>query len=120
MNAFRNTLRGIAERVEGAAAVAIVGLDGIAVETYGVAQDISIESVAAEMLAFLKSAQNPRAEMFSGPILELTVVGEGRRIVLSRISREYYLLLLLGGEGILGHGRYELARAAVALEEELV
>jgi predicted regulator of Ras-like GTPase activity (Roadblock/LC7/MglB family) len=120
MNVFRDTLRGIAERVEGASAVAIVGLDGIAVETYGVAQDVLIESVAAEMLAFLKSAQNPRAEMLSGPILELTVVSEGRRIILSRISREYYLLLLLGGEGILGHGRYELARAAVALEKELV
>jgi predicted regulator of Ras-like GTPase activity (Roadblock/LC7/MglB family) len=120
MNVFRDTLRGIAERVEGASAVAIVGADGIAVETYGVTQDVSIESVAAEMLAFLKSAQNPRAEMFSGPIRELTVVSEGQRVVLSRISREYYLLLLLGGEGILGHGRYELAKAAVALEKELV
>jgi predicted regulator of Ras-like GTPase activity (Roadblock/LC7/MglB family) len=120
MNVFRNTLRGIAERVEGASAVAVVGVDGIPVEIYGVAQDISIESVAAELLAFLQSAQNPRAEMFAGPIRELTVVSEERTIILSRISREYYLLLLLGGRGILGHGRYELARAAVALEKELV
>jgi predicted regulator of Ras-like GTPase activity (Roadblock/LC7/MglB family) len=120
MNVFRDTLRGIAERVEGASAVAVVGVDGILVETYGVAQGISIESVAAEMLAFPKFAQNPRAEMFAGPIRELTVVSEGRRIMLSRISPEYYLVLLLGGEGILGHGRYELARAAVALEKELV
>jgi predicted regulator of Ras-like GTPase activity (Roadblock/LC7/MglB family) len=120
MNVFRDTLRGIAERVEGARAVAIVGLDGISVETYGVVQDISIELVAAELLAFLKSAQNPRTEMFSGQIRELIVGGEGHRIVLSRISRGYYLLLLLGGEGILGQSRYELAKAASALEKELV
>jgi predicted regulator of Ras-like GTPase activity (Roadblock/LC7/MglB family) len=120
MNVFRDTLRGIAERVEGACAVAVVGLDGIPVETYSIAQDVSIESVAAEMLAFVKSAQNPRAEVFTGSIRELTVVSEGRRVILSRISPEYYLLLLLGGEGFLGHGRYELARAAVALEKELV
>ena len=120
MNAFRDILRGIAERVEGARAVAIVGLDGISVETYDVGQDVSIELVAAEMLAFMKSAQNPRAEMFSGQIRELTIVGQGHGIVLSRISREYYLLLLLGDEGILGQGRYELAKAAVALEKELV
>jgi predicted regulator of Ras-like GTPase activity (Roadblock/LC7/MglB family) len=120
MNVFRDTLRGLAERVEGASAVAVVGFDGIPVETYSVAQDVSIESVAAELLAFLKSAQNPRAEIFSGAIRELTVVSEGSRIVLSRISREYYLLLLLGGEGILGRGRYELARAAVALEKEFI
>ena len=120
MNVFHDTLRGIAERVEGTSAVAIVGVDGIAVESYGIGQDVSIESVAAEMLAFLKAAQNPRAEMFSGAIRELTVISEERRIILSRISPEYYLLLLLGGEGILGHGRFELARAAVALEKELV
>jgi predicted regulator of Ras-like GTPase activity (Roadblock/LC7/MglB family) len=120
MSLFRDTLRGIAERVEGTRAVAIVGLDGISVETYGVAQALSIEMVAAELMAFLKSAQDPRAEMFSGQIREMTIGGEDSRIVLSRISRRYYLLLLLGGEGILGQGRYELARAAAALEKELV
>lgn len=120
MSLFRDTLRGITERVEGARAVAIVGLDGISVETYGVAQAVSIELVAAELMAFLKSAQDPRAEMFSGQIREMTIGGEETRIVLSRISGRYYLLLLLGGEGILGQGRYELARAAAALEKELV
>ena len=120
MNVFRPTLRGIFERVEGARGVAIVGLDGISVETYGVAQGVSIELVAAELLSFLKSAENPGAEMFSGQIRELVVVGEEHRIVLSRISRGYYLLLLLGDGGIVGHGRYELAKAAVALEKELV
>jgi len=120
MNVFRDTLRGIVERIHGASAVAIVGVDGIAVDTYAIGQDVSIELVAAELLAFLKSAQNPRTEMFSGQIRELTVVGEGHRIVLSRISRGYYLLLLLRGEGFLGQGRYELARAAAALEKELV
>jgi predicted regulator of Ras-like GTPase activity (Roadblock/LC7/MglB family) len=120
MSLFRDTLRGIAERAGGARAVAIVGLDGISVETYVVAQDVSIELVAAELMAFLKSAQNPRAEMFSGQIRELTIVGGESRIILSRISRRYYLLLLLGGEGFLGQGRYELARAAAALEKELI
>ena len=76
---------------------------------YGEPQDI------AELMAFLKSAQDPRAEMFSGQIRDMTIGGEETRIVLSRISRRYYLLLLLGGEGILGQGRYELARYELAL-----
>jgi predicted regulator of Ras-like GTPase activity (Roadblock/LC7/MglB family) len=119
MNVFRDTLRGIAERVADTRAVAIVGADGIPVETYSVGEDVSIESVAAELMALVKSAQNPRAELSFGPIRELALVGEGQRAVLSRISPEYYLLLLLGGEGTLGHGRYELARAATGLQEEL-
>ena len=119
MNVFRDTLRGIAERVADTRAVAIVGLDGIPVETYSVGENVPIESVAAELLGLVKSAQNPRAELSFGPIRELALVGDGQRAVLSRISGEYYLLLLLGGGGILGHGRHELARAATALQEEL-
>jgi len=119
MSVFRETLRRIAERVEGTKAVAIVGLDGIAVETFTVGEPLSIETVAAEMAALVKTAQNPRGDLFAGPIRELAVVGDGSRILLSRVSREYYLLLLLGGEGGLGRGRYELAKATLALEKEL-
>jgi predicted regulator of Ras-like GTPase activity (Roadblock/LC7/MglB family) len=119
MNVFRETLRRIAERVADTRAVAIVALDGIPVETYSVGEDVSIETVAAELLALVKSAQNPRAQLSFGAIQELALVGEGQRAVLSRISAEYYLLLLLGGEGTLGHGRYELARAASGLQKEL-
>jgi predicted regulator of Ras-like GTPase activity (Roadblock/LC7/MglB family) len=119
MNVFRETLRRIAERVADTRAVAIVALDGIPVETYSVGEDVSIETVAAELLALVKSAQNPRAQLSFGAIRELALVGEGQRAVLSRVSAEYYLLLLLGGEGTLGHGRYELSRAASGLQKEL-
>jgi predicted regulator of Ras-like GTPase activity (Roadblock/LC7/MglB family) len=119
MNVFRETLRRIAERVEGARSAAIVGLDGIPVESFSIAQTPSIETVAAEMLALLKAAQNPRGEAVPGPVRELALVTDESRILLSRVSREYYLLLLLGGEGGLGRGRYELAKAALALEKEL-
>ena len=119
MNIFRDTLRGIAERVADTRAVAIVGVDGIPIETYSVGEDVSIESVAAELMALVKSAQNPRAELSFGEIREIALVGGDQRAVLSRISPEYYLLLLLGGEGTLGHGRFELARAATGLQKEL-
>lgn len=119
MNGFRNILRGIAERVADTRTVAVVGLDGIPIETYSVGETDSIEPVAAELLALVKSAQNPRGELSFGAVRELALVGQGRRAVLCRVSPEYYLLLLLGGEGAIGHGRYELARAAASLKEEL-
>jgi predicted regulator of Ras-like GTPase activity (Roadblock/LC7/MglB family) len=119
MNVFREALRGIAERVEGARAVAIVGLDGIAVESLSIGEVVSMESVAAEMLALVKAAQRPRGEAVSGPVEELALVGADSRVLLRRVSAEYYLLLLLGGGGGLGRGRYELTRTAFALEKEL-
>jgi hypothetical protein len=36
------------------------------------------------------------------------------------VTGEYYLLLLLGREGNLGRGRFELRRAAADLEKELL
>jgi hypothetical protein len=38
---------------------------------------------------------------------------------MSRVSREYYLLLPLRGEGTLGHRRHRLALAATTLQKEL-
>ncbi|HKA37348.1 MAG TPA: roadblock/LC7 domain-containing protein [Thermoanaerobaculia bacterium] len=120
MNVFRETLRGIVERVEGAQAAAFVGSDGIPVESFSVGQAFSIETVAAEMLGIVKSAQNPRGQALAEPVRELAFVTEGSRVLLSRVSPEYYLLLLLGGSGGLGRGRFELAKAAVTLEKELI
>jgi predicted regulator of Ras-like GTPase activity (Roadblock/LC7/MglB family) len=46
-------------------------------------------------------------------------VTDGAITLLSRVTREYYLLLLLAREGNLGRGRFELRKAAAALEKEL-
>lgn len=122
MNAFQEALGRIAERVEGTRAVAILGLDAIPVEIHGANQGegLSIEAVAAELVAVVKAARNPRTEMETGSIREICIVGERSRAVLTQITPEYYLLLLLGEEGSLGRGRYELERAALALEKEMI
>jgi predicted regulator of Ras-like GTPase activity (Roadblock/LC7/MglB family) len=120
MSAFREVLRRIAERVEGTRAVAILGLDAIPVETHGDPEGLSIEAIAAELVALVKASRNPRRELETGPIREVCVVGERSRAVLSRITPEYYLLLLLGEEGSLGRVRYELERASLALEKEMI
>lgn len=120
MNVFQDTLRRIAERVEGTQAVSLVGMDGIPIDSYGQPEGASIESVAAELGAFIKAAQGPHTDMDSAPIQQLAIVTDRSIAILSRVTREYYLLLLLSREGNFGRGRFELARAAVTLEKELV
>lgn len=120
MNLFRDRLRRIVETVEGAQAVSIVGLDGIPVESFIAAQGISIEEVAAEMGAFIRRIEGPGAGTDAGRIGELVVVAERAVTLLSRITPEYYLLLLLSGEGNLGRGRWELKKAALTLRGELL
>lgn len=120
MNVFQDTLRRIAERVEGTQAVSLVGIDGIPIDSYRSAEGVSVESVAAELGAFVKSVEGPRTSMDSAPVQQLAVMTDRSTAILSRVTREYYLLLLLSREGNLGRGRFELKKAAVALEKELL
>jgi len=119
VNVFTETLRRIAEKVEGARAVALVGADGIPVETWGAPEGLSMESVAAEIGGLLKAARTTGAATGNGEVREVAAVTDGAITLLSRVTREYYLLLLLAREGNLGRGRFELRKAAAALEKEL-
>jgi predicted regulator of Ras-like GTPase activity (Roadblock/LC7/MglB family) len=116
MNVFKDTLRRIAERVEGTRAVSLVGLDGIPIDTYGPGESVSVESVAAELGSFVKSS----GPSDSGPVQQLCLVTEEGKAILSRVTEEYYLLLLLSREGNFGRGRFELRKAALTLEKELL
>ncbi len=120
MNVFGKALARIAERVEGTRAVSLVGTDGIPIETWGSPQSLSIETVAAEMGALLQAARRASAASSSGEMREIATVTDGGIAVLSRVTGEYYLLLLLAREGNLGRGRFELRKAAAALEKELL
>jgi predicted regulator of Ras-like GTPase activity (Roadblock/LC7/MglB family) len=120
MNVFQDTLRRIAERVEGTRAVSLVGVDGIPIDSYGPLDELSIESFAAELGGFVKAAQNHRTSLDSSAIQQLTLITDNSIAILSRVTEEYYLLLLLSREGSLGRGRFELAKAALALEKELL
>jgi len=120
MGAFAETLRRVADRVEGTRAVSLVGADGIPVETWGSAEGVSFETLAAEMGGLLKSARNVGTAAGAGLVREISTVADGAITVLSRVTGEYYLLLLLDREGNLGRGRFELRKAAAALEKELL
>jgi len=120
MNVFQDTLRRIAERVEGTLAVSLIGVDGIPIDTYRPTSAPALDSIAAELGAFVKSSVRPQREAEAGAVEQLSMVTEGSIAILSRVTPEYYLLLLLTREGNFGRGRFELKKAGLALEKELL
>ena len=120
MNVFEEALDRIATRVSGTRAVSLVGADGIPVATRGSTEGLSIETVAAEMGGLVRAARTAGTASGSGEIREIATVTDTGITVLSRVTGEYYLLLLLAREGNLGRGRFELRKAAAALEKELL
>ena len=120
MNVFQDNLRRIAERVEGTRAVSLLGLDGIAIDSYVSAGGLPMDSLAAEAGALVKAASTSRALADHGNVSEITVASGSTTSILCRVTPEYYLLLLLARDGNFGRGRFELRKAALVLEKELL
>jgi predicted regulator of Ras-like GTPase activity (Roadblock/LC7/MglB family) len=115
---FRETLSGIRDRVEGALAVSLIDLDGIAIESVK-SEGVPLDVLGAEFGGFIKSIR-PNAELNTGEVLQFSLITEKYITFLSAITPEYFVLLVLKPEGNYGRARFELARAKETLRAELL
>ena len=116
---FRRILAALRDHVEGALAASLIGLDGIAVETVG-GEAVPLEVMGAEFGGFVKSIRNVKTELNAGDVLQFSLVTEKYIAILSAVTPEYFILLVLEPNGNYGRARFELAKAKHALRDELV
>jgi predicted regulator of Ras-like GTPase activity (Roadblock/LC7/MglB family) len=117
---FKRVLGGLMERVEGAIAVSLIGLDGIAVETVGSRVAVALDVLGAEFGSFVKSIRHANTELNTGDVLQFSLVTEKYITFLSEVTPEYYILLVLTPDGNYGRARFELSRAKHNLRDELI
>ncbi len=115
---FKQILQGICDRVEGAVAVSLIGLDGIAIESINT-DGVPLDVLGAEFGGFIKSIR-PNAELNTGEVLQFALVAERYITFLSAVTQEYFVLLVMRPEGNYGRARFELARAKHLLRDELI
>ena len=116
---FKDVLNGLRDRVDGAMAVSLIGLDGIAVETLN-EQRVPLEVLGAEFGSFVKSIRSANTELNTGDVLQFSLVTEKYITFLSEVTPEYYILLVLHPDGNYGRARFELAKAKHLLRDELI
>ena len=116
---FRDVLSGLRERIEGAVAASLIGLDGIAVETVG-DRTIPLDVLGAEFGNFIKAIRHANTELDTGEVLQFSLVTEKFITFMSEVTPEYYILLVLKPEGNYGRARFELSRAKYLLRDELI
>lgn len=116
---FRDVLTGIRERVDGALAASLIGLDGIAVETVG-DRNVPLDILGAEFGGFVKSIRHSNTELDTGEVSQFSLVTEKYITFLSAVTSDYYILLVLRPDGNYGRARFELSRAKVLLRDELI
>jgi predicted regulator of Ras-like GTPase activity (Roadblock/LC7/MglB family) len=116
---FKEVLGGIRERVEGALAVSLIGLDGIAIESVR-GDNVPLEAMGAEFGGFVKSIRVSDTEFHTGDVQQLALATDRYVTFLSAVTQEYYVLLVMRPDGNYGRARFELARARHLLRDELV
>jgi predicted regulator of Ras-like GTPase activity (Roadblock/LC7/MglB family) len=117
---FGKTLSEAREKVEGGLAISLIGLDGIAVETQKVRDDVPVESLAAELGSFVRSIRLTNTELHLGGVEQFSLVTDRYVTFLSEVTEEYYVLFVLDRNGNYGRARYELSRLKHKLKDELV
>ena len=116
---FRDVLSGLRERIEGAVAASLIGLDGIAVETVG-DRAVPLDVLGAEFGSFIKSIRHANTELNTGEVLQFSLVTEKYITFLSEVTPDYYILLVLDPGGNYGRARFELSKAKYLLRDELI
>jgi predicted regulator of Ras-like GTPase activity (Roadblock/LC7/MglB family) len=116
---FLEQLSRISGRIDGALALSLVARDGMPVESVSSDPEIDLEALAAEMVAQARAISENHRELEVGDVQQLSVTTERVTLMVSTVTPEYYLLLVLGPEGNYGRARFELRRARLLLEDDL-
>ena len=116
---FLEHLSRITGRIDGALALSLVARDGIPVESVSSDPGIDLEALAAEMVAQARAISENHRELEVGDVQQLSVTTERVTLMVSTVTPEYYLLLVLGPDGNYGRARFELRRARLLLEDDL-
>lgn len=117
---FEDRLRDICSKVHGAVAVTLVDHDGITVESHVENGDIDLEALSAELLAQSNTIARDHRELDLGELKQLSVTTDRFTVLLSSLTGSYSLLLILSDEGSYGRARFELRRALIEFESDLI
>ena len=117
---FLDKLSRISDSIDGALALSLVAKDGIAVESVSSDPELDLEVLAAELVAQARSITEDHRELAVGEVQQFTVTTDRLTLMVSAVAPDYYLLLVLGPEGNYGRARFELRRARLTLEKDLV
>jgi predicted regulator of Ras-like GTPase activity (Roadblock/LC7/MglB family) len=117
---FADTLKKVVDNVDGGIAAVIMGLDGIAVETYVRLNDrVDVNTVAMEFSFILSQVRKAGDSLQVGSLEELSVKAQRLMLVCRMLSPQYFVAIAMAPEGNFGKARYLVRLATPALVAQL-
>ena len=117
---FLEQLSRISDQIGGVLALSLVAKDGIPVESVSSDPDLDLEVLSAELVAQARSITENHRNLDVGEVQQLSVMTDRMTLIVSSVTADYFLLLVLGPGGNHGRARFELRRARLALEGDLL
>jgi len=116
---FLERLNEISNRIQGARVLSLVAEDGIPVESVSSEEGLDVEVLAAELMNQVKTIGENHRDLDLGDVRQFSVTTQDRTLMVSSVSDNYFLLLVLGPEGSYGRARFELRRARLQFAKDL-
>ncbi len=117
---FLERLDAISDRIDGTLAVSIVAKDGITVESVSRSSELDLEPVVVELVSQARDIDQDHEELNVGALQILSLDTEKYCIMLSSVAKDYYLILILKAEAARGRARFEMRRARLQFEADLI
>jgi predicted regulator of Ras-like GTPase activity (Roadblock/LC7/MglB family) len=115
---FAAILKEVVQGTEGALGALVVGIDGIPVEEYSITRDIDLQSMTVEYATLLKEIERGSQASQLGSTKEVTVIADKAMIMLRRLTKEYFMVLIITPDGNFGKGRFLLRMSVPKLLKE--
>ena len=114
---FRENLHTIADRIEGCAAVVILGIDGLPIERQvrDIDPAIDIDATAIEFTTLIRRSVRTAQDAQLGDLNEIVLTTDKMTFLLRPITTEYFLLMALNPGGNVGRARFELRKAQLMM-----
>jgi predicted regulator of Ras-like GTPase activity (Roadblock/LC7/MglB family) len=117
---FTEQLAKVVDNVEGGIGGLIMGLDGIAVETYiRNGQKVDLNTIGMEFSFILTQVRKASEILRVGNMSEFTIKAEQLMMVIRMLTDEYFLAVALGADGNFGKCRFLMRMVAPRLTQEL-
>ena len=117
---FAETLKKVVDNVDGGIGAVVMGLDGIAIESYVRQSDrVDVNTVGEEFSFILGQIRKAGDSLQVGGLEELVVKAQRLVLVCRMISPQYFVAVAMAPEGNFGKCRYLARMASPALSAQL-